>query len=145
MPDGLALTTVEDGTLTLIEPRTGSRREIITGVKNYSWGPLPASQQPGMILPADLYFLAPQAGITQVWLLPDNGSEPLPVTEAVEVPGRRDPSLIPVPGAWCLSSPVGDRWLGKVRSHSFRCGADRLFTTPFRDPRSESSPPIRPR
>ncbi|MFC1959824.1 TolB family protein [Chloroflexota bacterium] len=81
MPDGLALTAVEDGTLTIIEPRTGSRREVITGVKNYSWGPLPLTEVSGMILPADLYFIARDAAsIPQVWRLPANGAEVEQVT-----------------------------------------------------------------
>jgi hypothetical protein len=76
----------ETATVELIDPLTGSRAAFDASGSplRFGWGDPPILAVSGVELPADLYFLAPQAGITQVWLLPDNGSEPLPVTEAVE-------------------------------------------------------------
>jgi WD40 repeat protein len=75
LPDGRALLSLEGGTLTLIEPRTDTRREIISGVKSYGWGPLPPLELTGAILPADLYFLSrDEAGVAQLWRLPADGS-----------------------------------------------------------------------
>ena len=75
LPDGVGLTTTVDGALTILEPTTNARREIMTGVKAYSWGPLPVTEVAGLSLPADLYFLGrDSAGITQLWMLPANGS-----------------------------------------------------------------------
>ncbi|GAB4574612.1 MAG: hypothetical protein Kow0077_22050 [Anaerolineae bacterium] len=75
LPDGVALTDSVDGTLTIIEPRTNTRRAIMDGVKAYVWGPLAPVEVPGMALPTDLYFLSRDtAGITQLWVLPADGS-----------------------------------------------------------------------
>ncbi len=76
----------ETDAVELIDPLTGSRATFDASGSplHFDWGDPPILAVTGVELPADLYFLAPQAGITQVWLLPDNGSEPLPVTEAVE-------------------------------------------------------------
>ncbi len=84
MPDGTALTAIQDGTLVLIEPRTGTRREIIEGVKAYCWGQIPPQEVTGVVLPAELYFLSrDEAGIPQVWKLPADGS---PVTQITAEP-----------------------------------------------------------
>lgn len=74
LPDGIALTDTVDGTLTIIEPTTNSRRAIMDGVKAYSWGPLPVTEIAGVTMPADLYFLGRDtAGIAQLWRLPASG------------------------------------------------------------------------
>jgi hypothetical protein len=76
----------ETTTVELIDPLTGSRATFdASGLPlRFDWGDPPILAVSGVELPADLYFLAPQAGIRQVWLLPDNGSEPTPLTQAVE-------------------------------------------------------------
>ncbi len=74
LPDGQALLSAEDGTLTIIEPRTNTRREIIGEVKAYGWGPLPPAELAGLTLPADLYFLSrDDVGVAQLWRLPADG------------------------------------------------------------------------
>ncbi len=85
LPDGAALLATLDGALTLIEPRTDARRELMVGVKAYAWGPLPPSEVVGVTLPTDLYFLANDAaGVTQVWRLPADGSPAMQVTAAAD-------------------------------------------------------------
>lgn len=74
LPDGVALLAQVDGVLTIIEPRTDTRRELLEGVKAYAWGPLPPEEISGLLLPANLYFLAQdEAGVAQLWRLPADG------------------------------------------------------------------------
>lgn len=74
LPDGQALLSTEDGTLTVIEPRTNTRHEIIGDIKAYGWGPLPPTELEGLVLPADLYFLSrDDRGVAQLWRLPADG------------------------------------------------------------------------
>ncbi len=81
LPDGLGLLTPLEGALTVIEPRTNTRRQIMEGVKSYDWGPLPPSELAGMALPADLHFLSrDQAGVAQLWRLPADGRPAEPIT-----------------------------------------------------------------
>ncbi len=81
LPNGAALLATIDGTLTVIEPRTDARRELMTGVKFYDWGPLPPQEAAGVALPADLYFLCrDEAGVAQLWRLPADGGPAEQVT-----------------------------------------------------------------
>lgn len=74
------------GTLRLLDPLTGSQADLQPQgqAARVDWGSLPPRSVSGMTLPADLYYLAPQAGITQIWRLPANGSPPQAVTSAAE-------------------------------------------------------------
>ncbi len=75
LPAGVGLTTTIDGALTVLEPTTNARREVMGGVKAYHWGPLPLTEVAGLALPADLYFLGrDSAGITQLWVLAADSS-----------------------------------------------------------------------
>ncbi len=81
LPDGVALTATIDGALTVIEPSTNARREIMGGVKAYTWGPLAPTELAGAELPASLYYLARDtAGIAQLWVLGADGSPARQVT-----------------------------------------------------------------
>ncbi len=84
LPDGVALMTSIDGALTIIEPRTNTQREIVSGVKSYAWGPVTPTEITGMILPETLYFLSRDtAGIAQVWKLPADGNPAQQITSEI--------------------------------------------------------------
>ncbi len=71
-------------TLRLLDPLTGAAAGFKTAgaAVSIDWGDPPPRSVSGLTLPADLYFLAPQAGITQVWRLPASGAPPQAVTSA---------------------------------------------------------------
>lgn len=55
------------------------------GTLAFDWGPLPPEPVSGYAMPADLYFLAPDAGgIDQVWRLPENGDPAQQLTRDVD-------------------------------------------------------------
>lgn len=71
-------------TINLLDPATGSTASFDAGGVPVvlDWGDPPPQGIAGLPLPNDLYFLAPEAGILQVWRLPKNGNPPQPVTSA---------------------------------------------------------------
>jgi WD40 repeat protein len=73
-------------TVLVLDPATGSQAtfEAAAGVDRIVWGERPPESVPGVNLPADLYFLALQAGIVQVWRLPANGDPPQTITGMTE-------------------------------------------------------------
>ncbi len=86
-PTGKYLIAANSGipeTATLIDPQSGAQATLHTrgSPRRLVWGALPLPSVTGLPLPADLYFLAPQAGIVQVWRLPADGSPPQPLTAA---------------------------------------------------------------
>lgn len=55
------------------------------GALAFGWGPLPPPAWAGRPLPANLYFIAPDAnGIDQAWVLPQDGSAARQVTQDVD-------------------------------------------------------------
>ncbi len=72
-------------TAVLLDPSSGAQATIHTrgSPRRFVWGDAPLPAVAGLPLPADLYFLAPQAGVTQVWRLPADGSPPQPLTAAL--------------------------------------------------------------
>ncbi len=74
LPDGVALLGAIDDQLTLIEPRTNTRRQLVQAVTAYTWGPLTPTEISGLIMPEDLYFLGRDPdGLAQLWRLPADG------------------------------------------------------------------------
>jgi dipeptidyl aminopeptidase/acylaminoacyl peptidase len=81
LPDGVALLATVDGALTILEPRTNSRRELMASVKYYAWGPLPPTELPGLVMGHDLYFLSrDDAGVAQIWALGADGTPARQIT-----------------------------------------------------------------
>ncbi len=72
-------------TLVALDPVSGARATAEScGVPlNLAWGTLPSPSVSGMPLPADLYFIAPQNNVQQVWRLPKDGEPPEPITAAL--------------------------------------------------------------
>ncbi len=66
----------------VLDPLTGARGSFQTAgpVLAFDWGDLPPHGVMGLNLPANLYYLSPQAGITQVWRLPAGGDPPEAIT-----------------------------------------------------------------
>lgn len=83
-PGGFLLTAFRGGAIALINPINASGFTLpVTSASAYSWGP----EYPPVIinqpLPANAYFLTSDAeGITQVWVLPADGSPARTVTSA---------------------------------------------------------------
>lgn len=73
-------------TLIILDPATGSSATFGTSGQPvaFDWGNPPPTGVAGMALPNDLYFVAPEAGILQVWRLPKGGGAPLVLTEATQ-------------------------------------------------------------
>lgn len=69
-------------TVTLLDPVTGGTASLEASGQplSFDWGSIPPRGVAGMPIPTELYFRAPQAGIVQVWRMPTNGDEPLPIT-----------------------------------------------------------------
>ena len=84
--DGMRLVRAGDDpeTITLLDPLTGSVASFASSgqATRFGWGDLPPERVAGLPLPSNLYFLAPQAGIVQVWRLPANGDPPITITDA---------------------------------------------------------------
>lgn len=77
------LIEVQAGGFHLIEPVTGAQGiapALTPPAGVLAWADAPPTEVTGVAMDHDLYFLAPQAGITQVWRLPSNGEAPTPVT-----------------------------------------------------------------
>lgn len=76
----------DPGLVTVIDVETGGQASFAAGgeVIGFEWGDLPALSVSGVSLPGDLYYLAPQAGVTQVWRLPASGDTPRAVTSAAQ-------------------------------------------------------------
>jgi hypothetical protein len=74
----------EPDSITLLDPLSGSQATFkAAGVPiSFDWSELPPERVSGLPLPTSLYFLAPQAGIIQVWRLPGSGDPPVPLTGA---------------------------------------------------------------
>jgi Tol biopolymer transport system component len=74
----------EPSTAMLIDPASGARATFQTAGTpvSFVWAETPPQEVTGVSLPADLYFLAPQAGIVQVWRLPRTGGPPQAITNA---------------------------------------------------------------
>jgi Tol biopolymer transport system component len=74
----------EPNALMLTDPLSGyqSGFEASSAVLALDWGDAPPAGVAGLETGIDLYFLAPQAGIVQVWRLPGNGELPHTVTIA---------------------------------------------------------------
>ncbi len=67
----------------LVDPVTGAQGiapALTPPAGVLAWADAPPGEVTGVSMDHDLYFLAPQAGITQVWRLPSNGEAPTPVT-----------------------------------------------------------------
>lgn len=75
----------EAGTFEVVDPLTGSTAEFAAqGTPiSFDWGDLPPEQVASLPLPADLFFLAPYDGVTQLWRLPADGQPPEPLTGAI--------------------------------------------------------------
>ncbi len=69
-------------TVLVLDPGTGSQAtfEAAVGIDSVVWGDRPPESVSGVNLPVDLYFLASQAGIIQVWRLPASGDAPQAIT-----------------------------------------------------------------
>ena len=74
----------QPGTARLLDPLTGASATFKTSgeVRRFDWADPPPRGVSGMALPADLYYLAPQAGVVQVWRLPRSGDPPSALTTA---------------------------------------------------------------
>jgi WD40 repeat protein len=74
----------EPSTALVIDPVSGARATFGTAGTpvSFVWSEPPPREVTGVSLPVDLYFLAPQAGIVQVWRLPRNGDPPQAITNA---------------------------------------------------------------
>jgi WD40 repeat protein len=70
--------------LMLIDPLSGAQASFGTAGEpvTIAWGDLPPHSADGLPMTSNLYFLAAQAGVTQVWRLPASGGAPRPVTSA---------------------------------------------------------------
>ncbi|MBN1430277.1 MAG: PD40 domain-containing protein [Anaerolineae bacterium] len=70
--------------IAFLDPVTGAVGEIAsTGVPvSLDWSDPPPHGVTSLPLAGDLYFLAPQAGIVQVWRLPADGEQPASITNA---------------------------------------------------------------
>lgn len=73
-------------TVTLLDPATGSQATFEASGRplKFDWGAVPPQTSTGAVMPSHLYFLAAQAGLTQVWRLPSNGEPPEPITNAAD-------------------------------------------------------------
>jgi hypothetical protein len=83
--DGTHLIGQANGAATrLVDPVTGAEGKISAQGNpiSFAWGEPPPRGVTSLPLPANLYFLAPQNAITQVWRLPGSGDPPEPVTSA---------------------------------------------------------------
>lgn len=71
-------------TALLIDPYSGAQAALRTrgSPRRLVWGVAPLPAAVGLPLPANLYFLAPQAGVVQVWRLPADSNPPHPLTAA---------------------------------------------------------------
>jgi hypothetical protein len=71
-------------TILFYDPVTGAEGEIAsTGVPtSLDWSDPPPRGVTSLPLAADLYFLASQAGVVQVWRLPADGEQPASITNA---------------------------------------------------------------
>ncbi|MCC6905886.1 MAG: hypothetical protein IT326_08600 [Anaerolineae bacterium] len=72
------------GLILMLDPATGAQTEyeVPTPVVAFDWGDAPPASDTPFTLSADLYYLAPQAGIVQVWRVPANGEAPQAITSA---------------------------------------------------------------
>jgi hypothetical protein len=68
----------------LLDPQSGAHASLEAAgpLLRLAWGDAPLPTATGLPLPADLYFLAPQGGVMQVWRLPADGSPPQAITAA---------------------------------------------------------------
>jgi hypothetical protein len=71
-------------TVELLDPSTGSSAQFETSGAPvaFAWGDTPPRTISGIALPSNLYFIAPEAGVLQVWRLPKNGDPPATITDA---------------------------------------------------------------
>lgn|SRR5574341_1059238 len=74
----------DPGTIRVVDPISGAQAVISAAgtVLGLDWADLPPRGVGSLPLPADLYFLAPQAGIVQVWRLPAGGDPSEAITSA---------------------------------------------------------------
>nr|MBN1228148.1 hypothetical protein [Anaerolineae bacterium] len=74
----------EPGSLIIIDPAAGTKTHL--GADHHStvpgWGSRPPEYIGGLSMSSGLFFLAPQAGVMQIWRLPTNGDAPEPITSA---------------------------------------------------------------
>jgi hypothetical protein len=71
-------------TILIYDPVSGSEGSIKSSgtAVSIDWGTPPPRGVTSLPLAGDLYFLAPQAGVVQVWRLPANGEPPASITNA---------------------------------------------------------------
>jgi Tol biopolymer transport system component len=74
----------DPGMMRLTDPQSGAEGTFRTSADMISlaWGDTQPTGVFGLTMPANLYFLAPQAGLNQVWRLPSGGSAPSAITNA---------------------------------------------------------------
>lgn len=74
---GLILVSPVNGTQALVETHGGAALST-------RWGDLPIEEASSLAMNADLFFIAPLAGIDQLWRLPATGEAPIAVTNELE-------------------------------------------------------------
>jgi hypothetical protein len=70
------------GQIHLLDPLTGATGNVpaASSLTAFDWGSTPPEAVSGLPMPSDLFFLAPQAGVIQLWRLPAGGQAAEPVT-----------------------------------------------------------------
>lgn len=105
-PGGQLMIALRGGVLALVGPANGAGFALpVADAVAYSWGPPPLKRVGGAALPAALTFLTADANdVQQVWRLPQDGSAPLPLTQA-----ERDVTAYAVSGTGAaLAYATGD-------------------------------------
>ena len=81
-PDGRLLTTLSGGVFALVDPVSAQGFPLpMTDVAAYGWGAIRLPSVPNLPLTSNVYFLGDDGtGLSQVWRLPADGSDPVAVT-----------------------------------------------------------------
>ncbi|MEL6268773.1 MAG: hypothetical protein AAFR22_03100, partial [Chloroflexota bacterium] len=117
-PQNDLIMVFQGGVMALVNPTDGSGFALpISGAVTYDWGRLPVPATQGYPVPRNVFFLAPDdAGITQVWQLPQSGTPPLTLTGAAQpITGY----TVSVDGTFIAYSSGAQLWLQPVGGDPF--------------------------
>ncbi|MEM6526847.1 MAG: hypothetical protein AAF653_01055, partial [Chloroflexota bacterium] len=108
----------QGGVMALANPTDGSGFALpISNAVAYDWGRLPVPATQGYPVPRNLFFLAPDdAGIAQVWQLPQSGNPPITLTAA---PAPITGYTVSADGTFLAYSSASQLWLQPINGDPF--------------------------
>ncbi len=94
-PDGSLVVSLRGGVLVLVRPLTGTGFPLpVANAVTYSWGPGYPFASNRVDLNTDAYFIAPVAGVEQLWRLSGGPAEPLTTAETDVTAYAVSPSVV---------------------------------------------------